>query len=153
MEGSSVTSLQGGEVRCRDVADVEHVARLVAVAVDRHRPALDHPAREDRDDPTLFGEEVLTRAVHVGVAKHRVVQMKGSFEGPEVLLERELARPVWRQRADRVVLAGGDDVGLTVKRSACGAEDHLPDRVVDARPQHVQAADDVDLCVVAGISD
>src|SRR5438094_4892888 len=137
---ASVAFVQGREVRCRDVPDMQHVARLVSIAVDRHRLAFDHPAGKDCDHAAFLGEEVLARAVDVGVAKRRESEAEGALERAEVLLERKLGRAVRRKRPDRVVLAGGDDVGLAVESAACGAEDDLAHRVVNAgvSPSFVQ---------------
>src|ERR1700757_902146 len=61
--GPAVTLVQGRDVGHRYVADVKHVARLVAVPIDGQWLALDHAAGKDRDDAALFGEEILARAV------------------------------------------------------------------------------------------
>src|SRR5690348_5186394 len=92
--------LERGKVGGRDVADVQHVARLLAIAVDGQRAAFDHPAREDRYHATFFALEILTRAVDVRVAQDREVEPERAVEGAEVLLETEFARAVWRERAD-----------------------------------------------------
>src|SRR3989475_8176304 len=78
--GAAVASVQSGEVRGRDVADVQQVARLVAISVDRDRLAFDHPAGEDRNHAPFLGEEVLACAVDVGVAKRRVAPTEGALE-------------------------------------------------------------------------
>src|SRR5256885_769338 len=151
VEGAAVTPLEGGEVCHRDVADVQHVARLVPVAVDRDRLALDHPAREDGHDAALPGEEVLPRTVDVGVAKSRVAQAKRPVEHSQVMLERELAGAVWREWAKWMVFIRRHDVGLAVERATGGAEDHLAHCLVDARAEHVEATDYVDQGVVPWI--
>src|SRR2546428_4039847 len=120
---AAVAFVQGGEDRARYVPDMQHVARLVAIAVDRHRLAFDHPAGKDRNHASLLGEEVLARAVDIGVAKGRESQTECALEDAEVLFERKLGRAVRRKRPDRVVLGGGDDVRLAVQRAAGGAED------------------------------
>src|SRR5437867_1742267 len=151
--GAAVAFLEGGDVGGRDVAHVQHVARLVAIAVDRDQLVLDHPAGEDRDHAALLCGEVLASAVDVGVAQGRESQAEGTLEHGEVLLEGELARAVGRKRADRVVLVGGHHVRLAVQRSAGGTEDDLAHAVVHRRAQDVEPAHDVHVRVVSGIRD
>src|SRR5262245_57708295 len=151
VERASVSAVEGREVGHRHVADVDHVARLRAVTVDGYRLALDHPAREDRNDASLLGEEVLPRAVDICVAQRGEVEAEGALERGEVLLERELARAVRRQGTDRMVLVRRHHVRLAVEGSPGGAEDHLADVVVEACAQDVESADDVDLGVEAGV--
>src|SRR5690242_827754 len=50
---ADVATVGGGEVRRDDIADVDVVARLAAVAVDRRSAAVHQPAAEDRDDAGL----------------------------------------------------------------------------------------------------
>src|SRR5260370_9629406 len=112
VEGASVASLERGEVGRRDVADMEHVARLVAVAVDGQRLAFEHPAGEDGDHASLFREEVLACAIDVRAAKGREGPIACWLAGAEVLLERELGRSVWRERPGRMVFLSPDHVRL-----------------------------------------
>src|SRR5262249_49863691 len=56
------------QAHARDVAHVDVVARLRAVAVHRDRLVPQHAAAEDRDDPGL-AVRVLARPVHVRVAE------------------------------------------------------------------------------------
>ena len=65
----AAVSPDGGEDRRDDVADVDEVARLAAVAEDRHLVARAQPVHEDRDDAALeLGE--LPRPVDVREAEH-----------------------------------------------------------------------------------
>src|SRR5438874_4036551 len=116
--GAAVAALQGREVGDGDVTDVQHVARLVAVAVDGERLAFDHPAGEDGHHAAFLRGEVLARAVDVGVAQARVREAEGPMKGAEVLLEGQLARAVWRERAHRVVLVCRYDVRLSIEGAA-----------------------------------
>ena len=132
MEGAPVTMFERRDVGHRHVADVEHVAGLVPIAVDGDRLALDHPARKDGDHATFLGDKVLPRTVDVGVAKRGVAKVERPLKGAEVLLERELARAVRGERPDWMVFIRRHDVGLAVERAAGGAEDHLGHPAVDA---------------------
>ena len=114
MKSSAVALLERGEIGHRHVAHVQHVARLVTVPIDGQRLAFDHPAREDGDDTSLFGEKVLAGAIDVGVAKSCEPQAEGPVKACEVLLEGELARSIRRQRPDRMILVRRDDVGFAV---------------------------------------
>src|ERR1700681_4279635 len=51
MKDLSIATVQGGEVGGSRIADVEHVARLLAVAIDHHRLSFQHSAGEDRHHP------------------------------------------------------------------------------------------------------
>src|SRR2546427_4912296 len=83
------------------ITDVEHVARLFAVAVDGHGVSRQHPARKNRHHPSFLGKEVLPRTVDVGVAEDGELEAESSLERAEVLLKRELAGAVWRQWSHR----------------------------------------------------
>src|SRR5207247_174634 len=150
---AAVAPPEGGQVRGGDVPDVQHVARLVAVAVDGDRLALDHPAGEYRHHAPFLRGEVLPGAVDVGVAQGGEGDAECPLEGGEVLLEGELAGAVRRQWPDRMVLVGGHYVGIAVEGASGGAEDDLAHGVVDGGAQDVETAHDVDLCVVARIRD
>src|SRR5438876_1317836 len=149
--GASVSAIQGDEVCGRDVADMQHVSRLVAVTVDGDRLVLDHPAGEDSDHSAFFGKEVLACTVDVRVAQRSEREPKCPLEGAEILLEGILARAVRGQRTDRVILVRWHDVRLAIQSAARRAEDDLAHGVVQARLQHVEPAHHVDLGVVAGI--
>ena len=94
----------GGEVGGDDVADVDVVARLQAVAERDRRAALDELAAEDRDDAAL-AVRVLARAVDVRVAQRDRRQPVQAAVEAAVALGGVLALPVGRHRRRRVVLA------------------------------------------------
>ncbi len=123
---------------------MHHVARLLTVAVDRRRPSREHAAGEDGDHAALYSCKVLTRAIDVRVAQHRVLEPVRPVEGTQVLFESQLARAVRRERAGRMVLVCRDHIGLSIKRAAARDEDELPHSRGNARLQDVEAADDVD---------
>lgn len=52
-----------------------------------------------------------------------------------------------------MILVRRHHVGLAVKGTACGAEDHLPDPMVDAGFQNIDASDDVHLRVECRVGD
>ena len=92
---AALTALQGGEIGRRHVADVQHVARLLAVPIDGDRSAREHPAREDRDHPALLALKVLASPIDVGVAQDGVGEVIGAAESTEVLLEAVFAGAIW----------------------------------------------------------
>src|SRR6266851_8876571 len=89
----------------------------------------------------------MSRAVDVRVAQHGVLEPERSPEGAEVLLEAELARAVWRQRADRMILVARHNIRLPVKRASGGDEDELPHAAVDRGFEQVYPSDEVHLRV------
>src|SRR5438477_2311337 len=90
------TVFEHRQVRGRRVAHVQHVARLITVAIDGDALARKHAACEDRDDAPLFAHEILPWPVDVRVAQDGELESKGSIEGAEVLLEAALARAIGR---------------------------------------------------------
>src|SRR4029077_5694161 len=89
-------AVQRGDVGKRDVGHVQHVACLLAIAIDGHRPAGSHSTREDGDHAPFLRMKVLARAVDVRISQDRVFETEGAVESAEVLLERELAGAIWR---------------------------------------------------------
>src|SRR5579859_957433 len=130
--GPARTAFERRQVRGCCVADVQHVAGLTTVAIDGDGLARQHAACEDRDHTPLLTHEILPRPVDVRVPENGELEPKSSFEGAEVLLKAELARPIRRQGSDRMVLIGRHHVGLPVQGPARGDEHELPDVVVDA---------------------
>ena len=140
----------GSEDPADDVGDVDEVARLLAVSVDRRRlPAAD-ALEEDRDDTSLERRR-LPRPVHVREAERDVAGAEQPVPPREVLLAGQLREAVWGDRATRRVLARRS-VALPVDRPARRAEDDL--RAVRAgRLQHADGADDVHVRVIVGTLD
>ncbi len=135
----------GGEQRGNDVADVDEVARLTAVAVDRRRLALRHPLEEDRHDAALE-PGVLPRPVHVGKTQCDMTRAVNAVPAGEIVLAALLRDAVGRERLERERLVDRA-WALAVPGAARGREDHL---CVARRLQHVRRADDVDGSVVVG---
>jgi len=89
--------LQRGQRRRSDVADVDVVSLLRAVAEDvRRLPARELP-QEDGDDARL-AVRVLARPVDVAEAERRMLASVEAVVGRQVLLPGELGRPVLRER-------------------------------------------------------
>src|SRR5205085_10173828 len=109
------------EHRLDDVAGVDVVARLAAVAEDRRLAALVQEAHEDRDDARL-AVRLLAGPVDVAEAKCDVPRPKEAVPRREVLLGGELRRPVRREGAPLRRLRGGA-VALAVDRAAGRRED------------------------------
>ena len=90
-------SRERGDDRAHDVADVDEVARLLAVAEDRQRPAGLRAIREDRDHAGVRARRILARAVDVEEAERR---RRHAVDG-RVVVERELATRACRCRTAR----------------------------------------------------
>ena len=72
-----------------DVASVDEVARLLAVALDRERLALGEALREDADDAALAAI-ALALAVDIGEAQDDEVEAKRLLVEAQVMLDRDL---------------------------------------------------------------
>ena len=139
-----------GEYRGDDVADVDEVACLLAVAVDGDALAAAKPVDEDRDD-AAFELRQLPRPVDVCEPEGDMPRPVEAIPGRQVLLGRQLGRAVRRDWPPRVVLPRRT-FALPVDRAARGAEDHL--RAMGTRRlEHAQRAEHVHLGVELGLLD
>ena len=129
-----------------DVADVDVVARLLAVAEDERLLAAPEPFHEDRDDPALERGR-LARPVDVGEAQDGVARAVDAVPAGEVLLRAELGDSVRGHRPPRRLL-GRRCVDVAVDRAAGGREDDLG-AAGARRLERVDGADDVHLGVEA----
>ena len=137
----------GREQCVDDVADVDEVAHLAAVAEDDRLVAARHPLEEDRDDPALE-PGVLARAEDVGEAERDVARAVDAVPAGEVLLAALLRDAVRGERQEREALV--DRAGaLAVAGAARRREDHLRPRGLRGL-EHVDGADDVHLGVELG---
>src|SRR5262249_58429676 len=101
-----------------EVADVDVVARLLAVAVDLEGPRAEHRLGEDRDDAGLPGS-VLPRPVDVAIPEDLGPQAVDDLVIVHVLLDRKLRAAVRRDGVGRMGLRGGAGaLGLAVDRAA-----------------------------------
>ena len=114
---------EGGERRTGDVADIDVVACLHAVAEDPRLLAACQRAEEDRDDASLT-VRVLSRAVDVPVAERDVSCPVQPVVGAQVLLGCELRRAIRRERLAGRVL-GGRRGAFAVDGTPGGREDDL----------------------------
>ena len=96
--------LEGGEERGGEVVDVDEVARLLAVAVDRERRAGERGAQPRRDDALLVER---SRAVGVGEAEGARGDPVRRGVGRDVRLAGELRGPVGRDGRGRTVSSAG----------------------------------------------
>ena len=121
VEHAADVAVERRERRPRDVADVDVVAALRAVAEDPARLALEQPAEEDRDDAGL-AVGILARPVDVAEAQRDVRRPVEPRERAEVALAGELRGAVRRERQARIVLARRP-LALAVDRAARRRED------------------------------
>ena len=108
-----------------DIRDVDPVARLAPVAEDGRRAAVEQLAAEDRDDARL-PVDILAPPVDVAVAQRDGREPEEARVQPEIALGRELALAVRRQRADRVILGGRQQIGVAIQSATGGAVDEPP---------------------------
>src|SRR6266540_4102073 len=136
-----------------EIADVDVVARLLAVAADLWSPALQNGFREDRDDARLAGA-VLSRPVDVGVAEDLDLEAVDDAVVVQVLLDRELGATVGRDGIGRMVLARRTpSLGLPIERAAGRGEEDPADTRSPTRLEELQRPEDVGARVVQGIGD
>ncbi len=114
--------LEGEEVRADDVAHVDVVAGLAAVAVDRDELPAEHLPDEDGDHPRL-AVRVLAGPVDVGVAQRDEGQAVLGLVEEGVQLARPLAHAVGAHRVGRMRLRRREDLLLAVDRAARGHEE------------------------------
>ena len=140
-----------GHVGGGDVADVDEVARLLAVAEDRHGHAAQDAVGEDRDDVAV-GVVALVDAVDVEVAQADVAHAVELVVDEAHLLGGQLAGAVGRVGVLGMVL--GDGQRLQLAEDAGRRREHDAAQTVPARGlEHVERADDVDLRVLDRIVD
>ena len=114
VEDAAALVRRRGEQRRDDVADVDEVAGLQAVAEDRRPVAACEPVEEDRDHAT-FEARRLTRAEDVREPRDHVARAVDPVEALQVLLAAELRDPVGRERQARALL--GRRAGRIRRRS------------------------------------
>jgi dTMP kinase len=132
------------EERSHDVADVDEVTRLQAVAEDRRLLAALHALEEDRDHAPLQAC-LLSWAVDVRQPQDDMAGPVDPVPAAEVLLAAELRDPVRGQRVARGVLRRRP-VALAVDRAAGRGEDDLRAGLA-RRLQHAHGPEHVDLRV------
>src|SRR5438874_722604 len=136
-----------GQYPANHVADVDEVARLLAVPEDCRLLAGREPLEEDRDH-TALEARFLPRPVDVREPERDVPGAEEAVPAGYVFLARQLRDPVWRDRAPRSVLRRRL-VALAVDGAAGRAEDDV--RVVCACGfEHAHRPEHVDVGVVVG---
>ncbi len=141
----------GGQEGAHDVAHVDVVARLEAVAEDLGALAVEQAAAEDGHHAGL-AVRVLARAVDVAQAQHRGLVAVEAPVQVAVALAGHLAHAVVRERAGlgRLGARHRQALVLAVAGAAGGGEDD-PGAHGARGLEHVDRADDVDVRVVAGV--
>jgi len=98
-----------GRVERAQVARIEEVAHLQAVAVDRERPVVEDRMYEVRY-PSLVFRPVLMRAVDAALAQDDRVHVKAARVVPDVLIGGSFAASVRAVEVDRLALFTGNVV-------------------------------------------
>ena len=83
------------------IVDVEPVADLLAVAVERQRLAVERVGREERQDLL----RILVGPVCVGAARDRSIHPERTHRGEHLEVAACLRRAVWARRPQRIILA------------------------------------------------
>ena len=135
-----------GQVGGNDVADVDIVARGLAVTEDARLLARHHEVGEDGDDPRL-AERVLPRTVDIRIAEDDEVKAGLGVRRLQVDLEGVLADTVGAKGRAGSALPDGELGRVAVDRAAAGGEDEPPPACPPKGHQQVQAANDVRLSV------
>src|SRR5713226_968454 len=125
VESARHGAFERGDVGPHHVGDIDVVASLSAVAIYRHRAALENAPAENRDHAGLT-MRILARAVDVRVAKCDVIDPILRAVKKQVLLRRQLGDAVGADRALRMLLVAGEGLLLAVDRAAGGGENHAP---------------------------
>ena len=130
--------------RIDHVGDVREVARLLAVAVDRHRTTLGDVRDEQRDHRRVLRKRALARAEDVEVTKDDALEaLVDAREADAVALGGEFRDAVRRQRIGWRRLGHRQLAAGAVDRGARGVHD-ASHSFVAGREQHVERALDVD---------
>src|SRR5438445_12658510 len=110
----------GEQVRVHDVRDVDEVAGLGPVAVDRGRLARERRGDEARYDGGVLRLRVLARADAIEVAQDHGLEAVRRMAGEVVPFARELGRGIRAERMRDMVLAVGQYGRAAVCRGGAG---------------------------------
>src|SRR5208282_3740240 len=119
------------------VADVNVVARLRAVAENRHGLAVEDSPGEDRDHPG-FAVRILARAVNVAESQRQVVDSVLDLVKKQIGFRRLLGDAVGTYRAARMILVARELVLLAVNRTPSRRKDHALEAVFARRFHQVE---------------
>src|ERR1035437_3533641 len=144
---------RGEDVRSGDVRHEHVIARLLAIAVDRERAAVEESLAEDRDDAGLPAW-VLSRTVDVRVAQRDGIEAVGASVVGEVVLDAEFRYAVRRLGILGRFLRARRSARVTVDGAARRREDHARAmRCVAGGLEEIDRSDDVARRVRARIRD
>src|ERR1700733_10857552 len=99
------------------IANVNVVARLRAIAVNRHGLAVENFPAKDRDDAG-FAVRILARAVHVAESQREVIDSVLDLVEEEIGFGCQLGDAVRTHRAFRMILGARKLILLAVNRAA-----------------------------------
>ncbi len=127
------------DVDAGDVADIDEVHRLEAVAKDQRRLATVNAVHPADHHLGIHAVDVHARAVDVEVAQRGVGQPVHFVEAAQHMFEANLVRAVERAVVEGVILVHRQVAGLTVDRGARGG-DHFLDTRRHGRFEDVERA-------------
>ena len=139
-------------MRPHHVRDLDIVARLLPVAIDRRRDVLEHLLAEDRHHAGL-ASRALSRAIDVPVAQHDVRQTVKAVVGVEIVLHHMLANTVRSQGENGSLLGGRQHLRLAVNGSARGGVNKPPRLVLHRQAEKVDRSENVAFGVEDGVLD
>src|SRR6266576_5766853 len=105
---------RGEHVCVHDVRDVDEIAGLVAVTVDRRRLTLQRRGDELRHGSCVLRVRILARPEYVEVPQHDGFETVGRVERRAILLARELGGGIGRQRARDMILGVRERGGIPI---------------------------------------
>ena len=152
VEGADLVRRQRAGIGVRDVADVDKIAGLLAVAVDAGLLSAKESLGKDGHHAG-FAMRILPRAIHIRIAQRRVRQPMQRMERPQINLGCELGRAVGRNGQCRGVLGGGYQIGITVDGAASRSEEEAADAVLHAGLQQRRSPQQVHAGVEHGVLD
>src|ERR1019366_4428001 len=132
------------QIEFRHVLHEREVARVLAIAEDGGRLAVQHRLHEERQHPRIGARWGLPRAVHVEVAQRHRLQTVYPGKNAAVIFAHEFLERIGRFGPRRHALHFGEHVGIAIGRTGRGV-DHASGLPFLSGPQYVEGAVDIDL--------
>ena len=146
IERAGVGRVGDREIRRHHITDINEIARLFAVTVDRCRLAAQLFIDEDCHDAG-FALRVLPRAIHVRVTQGDGPEAVHGAKIVHVVLHSELRAAVRRKWIRRMLLSLRRKERLTVNRAAGRGENEALDSELHGLLQQPHAADNIHISI------